>query len=137
MGMEVPLGSAACPGHYLRKSATVAGRITIGPQQVLGLPPVCLGVMTTTVTAMPSFLDPLTLVGYFGTWALVGLLVVVFIESGVLFPVLPGDPRRPGRLFHRPQHRHHHVQTERTFPQAALSRRCACVLRTARPVRDR
>jgi membrane-associated protein len=47
--------------------------------------------MTTTVVAMPSFLDPLTLLGYFGTWALVGLLVVVFIESGVLFPVLPGD----------------------------------------------
>jgi membrane-associated protein len=47
--------------------------------------------MTTTVMAMPSFLDPLTLVGYFGTWALVGLLVVIFIESGVLFPVLPGD----------------------------------------------
>jgi membrane-associated protein len=47
--------------------------------------------MTTTVVAMPSFLDPVTLIGYFGAWALVGLLLVVFIESGVLFPVLPGD----------------------------------------------
>jgi membrane-associated protein len=47
--------------------------------------------MTTTVLAMPSFLDPVTLIGYFGTWALVGLLIVVFIESGILFPVLPGD----------------------------------------------
>jgi membrane-associated protein len=47
--------------------------------------------MTTTVLAMPSFLDPVTLIGYFGTWALVGLLIVVFVESGVLFPVLPGD----------------------------------------------
>jgi len=50
--------------------------------------------MTMTMTnlaLMPSFLDPLTLLGYFGTWALVGLLVVIFIESGVLFPVLPGD----------------------------------------------
>ncbi len=46
---------------------------------------------TTTLALMPDFLDPLTLIGYFGTWALVGLLVVVFIESGVLFPVLPGD----------------------------------------------
>jgi membrane-associated protein len=46
---------------------------------------------STTLALMPSFLDPLTLVGYFGAWALVGLLVVVFIESGVLFPVLPGD----------------------------------------------
>ncbi len=40
---------------------------------------------------LPDFLDPVTLIGYFGAWALVGLLVVVFIESGVLFPVLPGD----------------------------------------------
>jgi membrane-associated protein len=49
---------------------------------------------TETVTylaLMPDFLDPLTLIGYFGTWALVGLLVVVFVESGVLFPILPGD----------------------------------------------
>jgi membrane-associated protein len=48
--------------------------------------------MTTTHLAlMPDFLDPLILLGYFGGWALVGLLVVIFIESGVLFPVLPGD----------------------------------------------
>jgi len=46
---------------------------------------------TTTLALMPDFLDPLTLLGYFGAWALVGLLVVIFIESGVLFPVLPGD----------------------------------------------
>jgi membrane-associated protein len=46
---------------------------------------------TTNLALMPSFLDPLTLLGYFGTWALVGLLVVIFIESGLLFPVLPGD----------------------------------------------
>lgn len=54
--------------------------------------------MTTTALAatnqlalMPDFLDPMKLLGYFGTWALVGLLVVIFVESGVLFPVLPGD----------------------------------------------
>lgn len=46
---------------------------------------------TTTVMLMPDFLDPIKLLGYFGVWALVGLLVVVFVESGVLFPVLPGD----------------------------------------------
>jgi membrane-associated protein len=40
---------------------------------------------------MPDFMDPIKLLGYFGVWALVGLLVVVFVESGVLFPVLPGD----------------------------------------------
>lgn len=46
---------------------------------------------TTNLALMPDFLDPVTLIGYFGAWALVGLLVVVFVESGVLFPVLPGD----------------------------------------------
>lgn len=46
---------------------------------------------TTRLALMPDFLDPIKLIGYFGTWALVGLLVVIFIESGVLFPVLPGD----------------------------------------------
>lgn len=44
-----------------------------------------------TLALMPDFLDPVTLIGYFGPWALVGLLVVVFVESGVLFPILPGD----------------------------------------------
>src|SRR3954453_6200698 len=46
---------------------------------------------STTLALMPDFLDPIKLIGYFGTWAMVGLLVVIFIESGVLFPVLPGD----------------------------------------------
>ena len=51
-----------------------------------------LAVMTTTALAlMPDFLDPIKLLSYFGTWALVGLLIVVFVESGVLYPVLPGD----------------------------------------------
>lgn len=48
--------------------------------------------MTTTHLAlMPDFMDPINLLSYFGTWALVRLLVVVFVESGVLFPILPGD----------------------------------------------
>ncbi|MUL66346.1 hypothetical protein BOO86_17875 [Mycobacterium sp. CBMA 234] len=47
--------------------------------------------MTTTISAMPGILDPSHLIGMFGTWALIGLLVVIFVESGVLFPVLPGD----------------------------------------------
>ncbi|KUI46231.1 hypothetical protein AU198_18680 [Mycobacterium sp. GA-1199] len=46
---------------------------------------------TDHLALMPDFLDPMTLLGYFGTWALVGLLIVIFVESGVLFPILPGD----------------------------------------------
>lgn len=36
-------------------------------------------------------LDPATLLADLGPWALLGLSVIVFIESGVLFPFLPGD----------------------------------------------
>ncbi|AQT78452.1 hypothetical protein B1R94_03140 [Mycolicibacterium litorale] len=46
---------------------------------------------STSLALMPDFLDPVTLINHFGTWALIGLLAVVFVESGVLFPVLPGD----------------------------------------------
>ena len=48
-------------------------------------------VTTTNLALLPDYMDPINLIGYFGTWALVGILVVVFIESGVLFPILPGD----------------------------------------------
>lgn len=64
-----------------------------------GTPQVPLGVVidtalpevTTNLALMPDFMDPINLIGYFGTWALVGILIVVFVESGVLFPILPGD----------------------------------------------
>lgn len=45
----------------------------------------------TDLALMPGFLDPVNLLNSFGTWMLVGLLVVVFVESGLLFPLLPGD----------------------------------------------
>ncbi|MFT4087164.1 MAG: VTT domain-containing protein [Gordonia sp. (in: high G+C Gram-positive bacteria)] len=50
-----------------------------------------LAVTTTHEALMPGFLDPFKLLGYFGAWAFWGLLLVILIESGVLFPVLPGD----------------------------------------------
>ncbi|NUU06159.1 DedA family protein [Leifsonia sp. C5G2] len=40
--------------------------------------------------AIPLF-DASTWLHAFGPWVLVGIAVVVFIESGVLFPFLPGD----------------------------------------------
>jgi membrane-associated protein len=45
----------------------------------------------TNLALLPGFLDPVNLLNSFGTWVLVGLLLVVFIESGLLFPLLPGD----------------------------------------------
>ncbi|MBS9375518.1 VTT domain-containing protein [Rhodococcus sp. B50] len=45
----------------------------------------------TNLALLPGFLDPVNLLNSFGTWMLIGLLLVVFIESGLLFPLLPGD----------------------------------------------
>lgn len=39
----------------------------------------------------PDFLDPDKLIASFGPYALIGVVVVVFIETGLLFPLLPGD----------------------------------------------
>ncbi|MEV0682542.1 VTT domain-containing protein [Nocardia sp. NPDC050378] len=46
---------------------------------------------TVHLALLPGFLDPVNLLNSFGTWMLAGLLLVVFIESGLLFPLLPGD----------------------------------------------
>jgi len=39
----------------------------------------------------PSWLDAENLIASFGDYALIGICVVVFIETGLLFPFLPGD----------------------------------------------
>jgi len=39
----------------------------------------------------PDFLEPEHLISSFGTAALIGIVAVVFIETGLLFPFLPGD----------------------------------------------
>jgi membrane-associated protein len=39
----------------------------------------------------PSWLDAENLIESFGSYALVGIAIVVFIETGLLFPLLPGD----------------------------------------------
>lgn len=42
-------------------------------------------------TLIGWFRDPESLLLSLGPWVLVGVVLIVFIESGVLFPVLPGD----------------------------------------------
>lgn len=42
-------------------------------------------------TIIGWFKDPESLLLALGPWVLVGVALIVFIESGVLFPVLPGD----------------------------------------------
>ena len=39
----------------------------------------------------PSWLDPQHIIDSLGTAALLGVMVIVFIEVGLLFPILPGD----------------------------------------------
>jgi membrane-associated protein len=49
--------------------------------------------MTTTM-ALPSVMDPMYWIGPGGVFAaavLPGILIIVFIETGLLFPLLPGD----------------------------------------------
>jgi membrane-associated protein len=50
--------------------------------------------MSTTVVAMPGMLDPMYWLGAGGIFhgaVLPAILVVVFIETGLLFPLLPGE----------------------------------------------
>ncbi len=47
--------------------------------------------MVTATPLTSGLLDATSLLHSFGGWALLGIAVVVFIESGVLFPFLPGD----------------------------------------------
>lgn len=42
-------------------------------------------------TLGPDFLNAEHLIESFGTYALIGVAIVVFIETGLLFPLLPGD----------------------------------------------
>lgn len=47
--------------------------------------------MSPVATLGPSWLDPQTLIERFGAYALIGVVIVVFIETGLFFPILPGD----------------------------------------------
>jgi membrane-associated protein len=50
--------------------------------------------MTTAVLALPDLLDPMYWLGshgVFGHAVLPGILLIVFIETGLLFPLLPGE----------------------------------------------
>lgn len=40
---------------------------------------------------LPDWLDAEHLISSFGSYALIGIVIVVFIETGLLFPLLPGD----------------------------------------------
>lgn len=50
--------------------------------------------MSTAVTALPSILDPMFWIGPQGLFAsavLPTILVIVYVETGLLFPLLPGE----------------------------------------------
>lgn len=58
--------------------------VTAGPypETVIDFAPLLLG---------PSWMDPEHLITSFGPYALAGVALVIFIETGLLFPILPGD----------------------------------------------
>ncbi len=48
----------------------------------------------TSAVAMPALLDPMFWLGEsgpFGTAVLIGVVLIIFVETGLLFPFLPGD----------------------------------------------
>ena len=50
--------------------------------------------MTTAVVALPAVMDPMYWLGHagpFGSAVLPGVMLIVFVETGLLFPFLPGD----------------------------------------------
>ena len=47
--------------------------------------------MTSTLAIGPSWLQPEYILERFGTWAFVAVLVIVFVECGLLMFFLPGD----------------------------------------------
>ncbi len=50
--------------------------------------------MNTAIVAMPDLLDPMYWLGahgVFGHAVLPGILLIVFVETGLLFPLLPGE----------------------------------------------
>ena len=48
-------------------------------------------VLVAFIDWLRHLMDPEVLLAGFGGWVLLGMAVIVFIESGVLFPFLPGD----------------------------------------------
>jgi membrane-associated protein len=66
-----------------------------GPRLSGPYPGPVLDALTLPLSAVPmlgpSWLDPDHLIASFGDYALIGICVVVFIETGLLFPLLPGD----------------------------------------------
>ena len=54
-------------------------------------------------TVIEWFKNPETLLDAMGPWVLWGTMLIVLIESGVLFPVLPGESLvfNAGRLHHK------------------------------------
>ncbi|MCT2362421.1 hypothetical protein M3694_11935 [Kocuria marina] len=45
----------------------------------------------TLIPQLPPLGDPAQLLEQLGPWALAGTTLMVFVESGLLFPFLPGD----------------------------------------------
>src|SRR6202451_4638015 len=53
-----------------------------------------LNIVSTAVVALPNILDPMHWIGPQGLFAsavLPTILVIVFVETGLLFPLLPGE----------------------------------------------
>ena len=80
--------------HQYRNNSLSLAAVRAPPFPDRAPTPVCLSVMNTAVLAMPDLLDPMYWLGaqgVFGHAVLPGILVIVFIETGLMFPLLPGE----------------------------------------------
>ncbi len=82
-----PLLQAAQATAYMKAAHLWSSLPLAGP----GSDPSASGGGSWVDTVIGWFKDPTSLLLAMGPWVLLGVAIIVLIESGVLFPVLPGD----------------------------------------------
>ena len=61
-------------------------------QPKCGIHPIPLEPVTTQLALLPGWLDPSNLINAMGTWAVLGIMLIIFAECGILLGFfLPGD----------------------------------------------
>ncbi len=69
--------------------------VGVGASRTLDVVPLITAVSAAMPSVMPAlgpdWLDAQHIIDSLGTWALVGVMAIVFVEVGLLFPILPGD----------------------------------------------
>jgi membrane-associated protein len=84
-------GGGGCPCLVVRRGRVPSHRPASSARAVGAVPGTPARAPSTDRITLLTLFDPETLLAALGPWALGGLSLIVFIESGLLFPFLPGD----------------------------------------------